>query len=170
MRDTIGERPSKKSSGDEWLTPPELLQALGQFDLDPACPDTHMPWRTATRMVKKHQDGLSIPWSGRVWLNPPYSNVLPWIEKMTDHGEGMMLIYARSTDAKWGQMALKRCSMAYFLAGRILFYYPDGTLSDGKWCSNMLLAFGSMDAQILRRFARNGQYPGVLLERVKGSA
>lgn len=35
MRDAIGERPSKKSSGDERLTPPELLQALGQFDLDP---------------------------------------------------------------------------------------------------------------------------------------
>lgn len=35
-----------------WLTPPEIINALGPFDLDPCCPPPPtMPWRTATQMV-----------------------------------------------------------------------------------------------------------------------
>ena len=33
-------------SKDEWLTPPEIIQALGHFDLDP-CSPIDRPWPTA---------------------------------------------------------------------------------------------------------------------------
>jgi len=32
----------------DWLTPPELLQALGAFDMDP-CASQYQPWRTAAQ-------------------------------------------------------------------------------------------------------------------------
>ena len=55
-----------------WLTPPEIIRSLGEFDLDPCVPDS-MPWQTAKRMVTKAEDGLTVDWNGkRVWLNPPY--------------------------------------------------------------------------------------------------
>ena len=54
-----------------WLTPPEWIQMLGPFDLDPACPP-EMPWKTAERMLTPKDDGLATPWQGRVWLNPPF--------------------------------------------------------------------------------------------------
>jgi hypothetical protein len=54
-----------------WLTPPEIVQALGPFDLDPCAP-WYMPWRTAPLMLTEFEDGLSYPWKGNVWLNPPY--------------------------------------------------------------------------------------------------
>lgn len=43
-----------------WLTPKWIIDALGPFDMDPCVPD-HMPWSTATRMVTKAEDGLTVP-------------------------------------------------------------------------------------------------------------
>lgn len=31
---------------EDWLTPPEIIQKLGEFDLDPCVPDNR-PWDTA---------------------------------------------------------------------------------------------------------------------------
>jgi len=52
----------------DWLTPPEILQALGAFDLDP-CASEHQPWPTARQQLTIRDDGLSKPWAGRVWCN-----------------------------------------------------------------------------------------------------
>lgn len=72
-----------------WLTPPHIIKDLGQFDLDPCCPP-NMPWRTATQMVCRPDDGLAIDWTGkRVWLNPPYGReALPFLRKMAKNKEG----------------------------------------------------------------------------------
>lgn len=72
-----------------WLTPPEIINALGPFDLDPCCPPT-MPWRTATQMVHWPDDGLAVDWTGkRVWLNPPYGReAVPFLHKMAKNKTG----------------------------------------------------------------------------------
>ena len=62
---------SARMKSDTWLTPPEILRALGVFDLDPCCPPD-MPWPTAAAMISPPRDGLSEAWHGRVWLNPPF--------------------------------------------------------------------------------------------------
>lgn len=67
-----------KNSTDEWYTPKEIIDALGEFDLDPCAPMRPL-WRTARVMYNKEQDGLKQKWEGRVWLNPPYSR--PTIER-----------------------------------------------------------------------------------------
>lgn len=66
-----------KNSTDEWYTPKEIIDALGEFDLD-SCAPMRPLWRTARVMYNKEQDGLKQKWEGRVWLNPPYSR--PTIE------------------------------------------------------------------------------------------
>ena len=72
-----------------WLTPPHIINALGTFDLDPCCPP-QMPWKTATRMVCRPDDGLAVDWSGqRVWLNPPYGReAVPFLRKMAKNTMG----------------------------------------------------------------------------------
>lgn len=149
---------------DTWLTPPELVQLLGPFDMDPCCPPV-MPWPTATRMVHfPEEDGLKVPWEGRVWCNPPYSRVDPWADRMVAHGDGLLLIGAKSTDARWCQKLLSACDGAYFFKGRLLFHYEDGTKSEGKWMPNLLMAFGAHNYDALFRLAPAG-FPGVLMAR-----
>lgn len=53
------------NSTDEWYTPKEIIDALGQFDLDPCAPINPL-WETATQMYNKNDDGLSQEWKGRV--------------------------------------------------------------------------------------------------------
>lgn len=77
-------------SGEKtWLTPPHIVEALGPFDLDPCCPP-NMPWRTATQMVCRPDDGLAVDWTGkRVWCNPPYGReAVPFLRKMAEHEGG----------------------------------------------------------------------------------
>jgi hypothetical protein len=49
---------------DCWLTPPEIIEALGPFDLDP-CAAPGQPWATARHHYAPPQDGLALPWYGR---------------------------------------------------------------------------------------------------------
>ena len=49
---------------DEWLTPQNILSALGPFDLDPCAP-INRPWDMAARHYTVADDGLSKPWAGR---------------------------------------------------------------------------------------------------------
>ena len=174
------------SGTDRWLTPPGLVTALGPFDLDPCC-EPWMPWRTAARMLCKPADmegcedawvtlpddvvrsepldGLEAEWSGRVWMNHPYSKGLPWAEKFIAHGDGVALTAAKSTDTRWGQALLENFDLALFLAGRILFHYPNGTLSAGRWLPNVLWAIGKRNCDALRALDQQ-RWPGVLVARV----
>lgn len=79
-------------TSDDYLTPKWVFDTLGlEFDLDVASPpwETHVP---AKRKFTKADDGLSQPWEGRVWMNPPYSKVTPWVGKFIDHAHGVCLL------------------------------------------------------------------------------
>ena len=56
---------SARMQNDEWLTPPEIVRACGQFDLDPCAPIVR-PWDTAARHFTVEDDGLAQSWDGRV--------------------------------------------------------------------------------------------------------
>lgn len=110
----------------DWITPAPILKALSPFDLDPAA-SSSQPWPTARRMWKT--GGLLDPWKGRVWLNPPYGpDVDLWLRRMADHGNGTALVFAR-TETRWFfDHVWNRASALLFVAGRITFYRPDGTI------------------------------------------
>jgi len=157
-------RLNKNLETDCWLTPPELLKLLGKFDLDLCCPE-YMPWRTAKKMVHRPFDGFAVPWKGRVFCNPPYSDPYPWVNKMSLHHNGIMLLPAKSPETRWGQLALDSCDAVLFLKGRLLFHKNDGTLSLGKWGPNMLLAFGPSNARKLDMLISDGKLEGILFDK-----
>ena len=72
-------------SSDEWYTPQWLLAALPPVDLDP-CSDPGRETPADRHYVgAEGEDGLALPWSDRVWVNPPYSDLTRWCAKAADH-------------------------------------------------------------------------------------
>ena len=49
------------NASDEWYTPREIIEALGEFDLDPCAP-MHPLWPTAKIMYNKQDNGLVQNW------------------------------------------------------------------------------------------------------------
>jgi hypothetical protein len=114
-------RPREGRSND-WLTPPEILTAVGPFDLDP-CASVGQPWPTASEMWTDR--GLDRDWSGFVWLNPPYGpHVWEWLDRLADHGDGMALIFARTETEGFFRTVWERADALYFLRGRLHFHRP----------------------------------------------
>lgn len=117
---------NSSTTNTEWLTPRCILDALGEFDMDPCCPES-MPWRTARRMIHLPEDGLAAEWSGRVWLNPPFRGAYPWVKRLREHGNGIALLpCATDTDIffhnVWGC-----ASGILFIKRRVVFHRSDGT-------------------------------------------
>lgn len=155
----MGGHQSAAMKSDTWLTPPEIVAALGKFDLDPCCPPV-MPWPTADRMLCERDDGLTADWNGRVWLNPPYSReAVKWLRKLADHGNGTALIFAR-TETSWFFETIWRAATAVlFLEGRIHFHKADGTRAAANaGAPSCLVAYGEVDATILRECAIDGYF------------
>lgn len=141
-----------------WLTPPEIINALGPFDLDPCCPPT-MPWRTAAQMVHWPNDGLKVDWSGkRVWCNPPYGReAMPFIRRMAVHdGGGILLIFARTDTAAWQDWIFPYAYAVLFLRGRLRFHRPDGTQGETATAPSALIAYSEQDFVRLRESGLEG--------------
>jgi phage N-6-adenine-methyltransferase len=85
---------------DDWYTPNTLFEALKvRFDLDVCSPiggGTKVP---ADRFYTIEDDCLVQQWEGFVWMNPPYSNPTPFVEKFIEHRNGLCLI--PMAKAKW---------------------------------------------------------------------
>lgn len=138
---------SAKMKNDEWLTPPEILKPLGQFDLDPCAPLVR-PWDTAKCHYSKHDNGLSQPWIGRVWLNPPFGRMASlWLDKLVDHGNGIALIPARTETLMFSEYVWPKASAICFIKGRPHFHYVDGTrASFNSGAPICLVAYGALNA------------------------
>jgi len=142
---------------DEWLTPPSIIEALGSFDLDPCAP-VKRPWDTAKRHLTMEDDGLNHPWSGRVWLNPPYGKETgKWLEKLADHGNGIALIFSRTETTMFHDYVWSRATSLLFLRGRIHFHHVDGTRAAANaGAPSVLIAYGDNNAVALAKAMNQG--------------
>jgi hypothetical protein len=149
------------SGKNEWLTPPDLVAALGVFDLDP-CSPINRPWDTARNHLTVRENGLARPWSGRVWLNPPFGQEIPeWMARMSAHGNGIALVLAR-TETAWFQDHVfdsPTMSVVMFLRGRITFHHVDGSPARGN-CGGapVLVAYGVSNAMALSQSGLSGRF------------
>lgn len=143
---------SAKMKNDEWLTPPEILEKLGKFDLDPCAPVLR-PWPTADRHYTAEDDGLALPWEGRVWCNPPFGReAVRWLRKMADHGNGVALIPARTETAMFYETVWGRANGILFLKGRPHFHFVDGSRAAfNSGAPIALVAYGADNLEILKR-------------------
>lgn len=144
---------------DEWLTPPEIIQDLGPFDLDP-CSPVDRPWPTAETHFTVNDDGLLQEWKGRVWLNPPYGPATgTWLAKLADHGEGTALIFARTETDMFFRWVWNSASACLFLRGRLHFHDVKGVRAKANaGAPSVLVAYGRRDREILSKSDIPGHY------------
>jgi hypothetical protein len=131
------EKPNKGAT-DVWLTPLNWIQPLGIFDLDPCGESFH---KTAKTIYT--EDGLEKEWFGRVWLNPPYSEVEKWLDRLVEHGDGVALVFARM-DVKWAQKIIPQATSIFFPKGRLYFLTKELKIKGNAGAPSMFISFGKI--------------------------
>ena len=135
---------------NDWLTPPELLAKLGEFDLDP-CASQYQPWKTAKKQYTVLDDGLTQPWNGMVYCNPPYGKfAAEWIIRMSQHGNGIALVFARTDTALYHAHIFPTATSILFLKGRLSFHTPGGGKSGTAGSPSILIAWGEEATERLK--------------------
>ena len=116
-----------------WSTPAEIFQPLDSefaFTID-ACAE---PWNAkCPQFLSPEVDGLSVPWRGTVWMNPPYGREIDkWIRKAYRESKRgalvVCLVPARTETAWWHDYCLN--GEIRFVRGRINF--TDATGKSGR--------------------------------------
>lgn len=149
---------NKEDTTDVWLTPPNLIQSLGVFDLDPCSPN-NLPWKTANKFysLENGEDGLSLSWDGRIWLNPPYSNWVPFMEKLKNHGNGIALIFARTETKGFFDHVWNDADSILFLKRRVKFVKADLSGGGSSTAPSVLIAYGENNTKALENSGIEGK-------------
>jgi hypothetical protein len=105
-------------TSDDWYTPRWIFDAAGvTFDVDVAAPvDPGRRSCPARRYLTPLEDGLTQPWDGLVWMNPPYSRTEPWVRRWATHRDGLALVPAAK--AAWLDILLDAAEMMTLLSVR----------------------------------------------------
>lgn len=160
--------PISEPVGDTWRTPAPVLvlarELLGGIDCDPASSAEANRTVGAATFYTREQDGLQLPWPGRVWCNPPYSKrgntsqAALFLERLLDQymagitSEGLLLTNV-CTDAAWfaRMWALPLC----FVRGRLRFA-REGHAGDSPRYANVIAYVGPLPNDFAAIFGRIG--------------
>jgi DNA N-6-adenine-methyltransferase (Dam)/Protein of unknown function (DUF3102) len=153
-------------SGDnEYLTPPKYIEAardvLGTIDLDPAsCHEGQVNVRAAQYFTKE-DDGLQQQWHGRVFLNPTWSDMLPWVAKlMREYQSGRVkeaiMLTTSNTSARWFRMAAHACTAICFTDHNIAFIHKTKGQMTSASTGQTFFYFGPDIDKFVRAFGSIG--------------
>ncbi|EPB1657386.1 phage N-6-adenine-methyltransferase [Klebsiella pneumoniae] len=119
---------------DLWRTPPALFACLNAefcFQLDAAAAAHNALCR---KFITAEQNTLETPWAdylsipGYVWLNPPYSDITPFVKKAAAESAnqiGTVMLVPADTSVGWFKEAIQTASEVRFItAGRLAFINP----------------------------------------------
>lgn len=113
------------SKTDLWETPQELFDELNHefhFTLDVcALPEN----AKCSRYYTPEQDGLSQPWEGVCWCNPPYGREIgAWVRKAlfsSARGATVVMLLPARTDTRWFHEYIWNKAEIRFIKGRLKF-------------------------------------------------
>ncbi len=156
------------SGEQEYYTPGIYIEAarkvLGTIDLDPASCETAQRAVKASRYYTKEDDGLSKDWSGRVWMNPPYTGSIvdKFVLKLCSHFESgdvleAVVLVNNATETQWFRRIAELCSLICFPTGRINFDTPDQRNGKGSNLYGQAFFYlGKKGPRFAKEFARFG--------------
>lgn len=131
------------SKTDLWATPQDFFNELDaefHFTLDVcALPENAKCEQFFTPEI----DGLSQPWTGRVWCNPPYGREIgQWVRRAhlsvaSGGSEVVVMLLPARTDTRWFHDYIYKKAEVRFLRGRLKF----GDLKNSAPFPSMVVVF-----------------------------
>lgn len=157
------------SRNTQWVTPQQYIESarkvMGSIDLDPAsCAQANLIVK-ASRFYSEENDGLSQPWSGNVWLNPPYSSVKLFVSKLLESEEvrQAIVLVNNATETGWCRNLASHASACVFHTGRLPFIKPGSNETSAPMQGQIFFYLGDNPDSFLDEFIQYGW--GVLLNR-----
>lgn len=137
------------SEDHEWYTPQYLLQRVYKVfpvSLDPCSNDKKTVW--AETHYTKEDNGLSLPWGGNIYMNPPYGReISKWVTKFlaewnSGSVQNAILLMPVKTETRWWYELSEHLTCWCAIYGRIKFVSPVSgkqTTNFGTFASAMIL-------------------------------
>lgn len=119
-----------KTESDERYTPEWVLdialQVLGEIDLDPcADPRKRVP---AAKHYTFAENGLEQGWSGKVFVNPPFSSSADWLRTLALYGtsgavtEAVLLLPVMALSNKSAKLLMEKVASGFVILERKLAF------------------------------------------------
>ena len=155
-------------TGDyEWYSPAAVVEVaravLGAIDLDPASCAAANTVVQAARFYTSDDDGLEQPWSGRVFLNPPYRQpeIDQFSEKLAHHVQAgdisaAIVLVNNCTDTEWFSTLAGVATAFCFPSERFRYWRSDRTTTAGALQGQVLVYAGPDVATFKERFSAIG--------------
>lgn len=129
---------------NEWYSGPDVIdfarKVMGSIDTDPATSYIAQEHIKAQTWYTKEDDGLTLPWYGNVWCNPPYSrgDVDGFVDKAIEecyngNAAQILMLVNSATDTAWYHKLLENSSYVLIFRGRIKFWKMFGGKAHEKW-------------------------------------
>lgn len=144
--------------GDEWRTPPfvfEFMNRLHRFGIDLAATEHNA---LCSHWFDIAGDGLKEDWAWYAgafhvnpvgWLNPPYSNIDPWLAKARNEAvrgfTTVALIPAPNGERIYHRHVFGIASEVMFIEGRLAFLMPDGKPKPGNTRGSIIVTYRAHD-------------------------
>ncbi len=110
------------SKTDMWETPQWLFDELDEryhFTLDACAMEDNAK---CANFYSPELDGLSQPWEGHVWCNPPYGRSIgKWVQKAAGSNAFVVMLLPARTDTRWFHEYIYGKAEVKFLKGRLKF-------------------------------------------------
>ena len=145
--------PNQFDMSDEWYTPSKYLSSVrhtfgGGIDLDPASSAIANQTVQAKTYWAQQDDGLTKPWFGSVFLNPPYSTKLirKFVDKLlseSNHFYEAIVLVNSKTETYYYQKLLTNCNALHLTDHRIRFNDHEGNPSSSPRAGNTFFYFGA---------------------------
>jgi hypothetical protein len=156
---------ARNAGESEWYTPPEYITAavavMGRIDLDPASVSEANEVVGAARFWTADDDGLTRPWAGTVWMNPPYAQ--PAVDRFCtrlarEYHDGAVTeacaLVNNATETGWFQALLAEAATVCFPRARVKFWHPDRV--SGPLQGQAVLYLGPHGPRFAAEFLRFG--------------
>jgi len=141
------------SGNNEWYTPPQYIdaarQVMGEIDLDPASSGIANEIVQARTYYTAQESGLERDWSGRMWMNPPYSSDLigGFADKLAYHvQEGDVteacVLVNNATETGWFNTLMSVAECVCLIRGRVKFIDENGRPSGAPLQGQVVLYSG----------------------------